>query len=313
MANFSVFHEGELAVQRRAHVAEPAERNSAMIRDVIPRGAIAFLREQRMAVVGSGSEDGSVWASVIFGPAGFVDAAEDGRSLTIGIPKEVREAGDPAWESLRTGGRVGLLAIDLSNRRRLRVNGSGSWVNAGKLRLSVEEAFGNCPKYIQRRVAAGGRPAAPRSVGAERRGEVLDEGVIEAIQSADTFFIASMHRERGFDVSHRGGRTGFIEVLDAQTLRIPDYAGNNMFNTLGNLAVNPKAGITIPDFERGTQLQLTGGAEIIWDQPDAVNATGGTGRFWIFRADRWVESEMPNGPRFRFVDFSPFNPQPAVR
>lgn len=61
------------------------------------------------------------------------------------------------------------------------------------------------------------------------------------IQQAGTLFIASSHPERGADVSHRGGHPGFIRVEDAQTIIIPDYSGNNMFNTLGNILVNASA------------------------------------------------------------------------
>ena len=62
----------------------------------------------------------------------------------------------------------------------------------------------------------------------------------------DVLFIATAHATRGADASHRGGNPGFIEVLDGKTVRIPDYAGNSMFNTLGNLVVNPAAARSRP-------------------------------------------------------------------
>ncbi|VAV92349.1 probable iron-sulfur binding protein YPO1417, partial [hydrothermal vent metagenome] len=61
---------------------------------------------------------------------------------------------------------------------------------------------------------------------------------------------------------------GFVRVVDERTLSFPDYSGNNHFNTLGNILLNPKAGLLFPDFDNGDMLYITGGAEIIWDGDD---------------------------------------------
>ena len=98
------------------------------------------------------------------------------------------------------------------------------------------------------------------------------------------------------------------EVLDDRTLRIPDYSGNSMFNTLGNLRVNARAGIIVPDFERGRTLQLTGTAETLWNQDDPEDRTGGTHRFLAFRITHWLELPLPPGVKTEFLDYSPYNP-----
>lgn len=100
------------------------------------------------------------------------------------------------------------------------------------------------------------------------------------IAAADTFFIASGHRADGdhpafgMDASHRGGDRGFVEVTDGTRLVFPDYAGNNHYNTIGNLAVDPRVGLLFVDFETGSLLQLTGRATIDWDSPAVADSPG---------------------------------------
>ena len=130
-------------------------------------------------------------------------------------------------------------------------------------------------------------------------------------KTADTFFVASAHPQFGIDASHRGGPQGFVNVLNEHTLRIPDYVGNSMFNTLGNFAANPKAGLLFLDFERGRTLQLIGRPEILWNQEDAEEESGGTRRFWLLQVERWYEMAVPATVRWEFLDYSPFNPQPS--
>ena len=103
-----------------------------------------------------------------------------------------------------------------------------------------------------------------------RRSSALDARTRALVAGADTFFIATWHPGGGADASHRGGRPGFVRVLDDRTLEFPDYPGNNMFNTLGNLVGHPRAGLLFVDFERGDLLQLTGRAKIRWEPATAV-------------------------------------------
>ena len=68
--------------------------------------------------------------------------------------------------------------------------------------------------------------------------------------------------------AHRGGAPGFVRV-EGETIVWPDYPGNGMFNTLGDVAVYPRAGILVPDFASGALLQVTGTASIAWASADA--------------------------------------------
>src|SRR5262249_32200442 len=149
-------------------------------------------------------------------------------------------------------------------RRRMRLNGRAEVREEGGFYIHAEQVYANCPKYIQ---ARGWELAGVKQRRGEvRRSEVLDAEQKRLIEKADTFFIASRHPEKGADASHRGGNPGFVRVLDEKRLVWPDYSGNNMFQTLGNIVENPNAGLLFIDFHNGDVLQLSGKAEVIWDE-----------------------------------------------
>jgi hypothetical protein len=88
------FHPGERQVQNLAGEVAQADRNGAMIGDTIMAGALPFLRQQQMLVVGSASPQGDLWASILFGPRGFVES-EDGKTLRIHLGETSRDGDDP--------------------------------------------------------------------------------------------------------------------------------------------------------------------------------------------------------------------------
>ena len=141
-----------------------------------------------------------------------------------------------------------------------------------------------------------------------RSGVALEGHHVEQIRRADTFFVASSHETYGLDVSHRGGRPGFVKILEDGALRIPDFRGNSMLCSFGNLIINPHAGLVFADYETRRMLQLTGKASLYWDQRDLEGETGGTNRFWEFRTSHWRESTIPASIQERFFEYSPFNP-----
>lgn len=300
------FHEGERLVQRKAHEDDVAEQNGTMISNRIMGGALPFLRQQRMALIGTQDDEGRLWASALFGPAGFVQA--DARSLTIDLASAPDQAGPELWKDIESHPKVGLLFIELSSRRRFRVNGQAQRESPARLRVDVAEAYPNCPKYIQRREMRPGEAAGDHVVAGAAAGQSLSQSQMSLIAAADTMFVSSRHPERGADVSHRGGRPGFVEVVNDRTLRIPDYPGNGMFNTLGNLAVYPKAGLLFVDFVNERSLQLTGLARILWDRTDEWEATGGTGRWWELTVQEWRERPLQGGMQWEFLDASRYNP-----
>lgn len=109
-------------------------------------------------------------------------------------------------------------------------------------------------------------------------------------------------------MSHRGGERGFIHVLDDHTFRIPDYPGNGMFQTLGNLELDPRAGIVAVDFEGGRLLSLTGEARTVHEVGDETHPTGGTDRYLRFVVDEWSCFSVGALPRFQLLEAWPRNP-----
>jgi predicted pyridoxine 5'-phosphate oxidase superfamily flavin-nucleotide-binding protein len=261
------FHEGELAVQDRAGVrAQAARLGGAMLATPDLNGGIgAFLAQREFAVLTARDADGRLWTSPLFSSPGFLEAHD--RELRV---HAVPASGDPL-HSLDPTQPVGMLAIEFATRRRVRVNGTLTSAGDTGLLLSVDQAYGNCPKYIHprhlERVAASGQPV--------QRSSALSAEHNELITHADTLFLGTIHPTRGADASHRGGPPGFVHV-DGETLWWPDYPGNNMFNSFGNLEVDPSAALLFIDFDTGTTLHISGQASVEWVAPS--DSDGGTGR-----------------------------------
>ncbi|MFI5168840.1 MAG: pyridoxamine 5'-phosphate oxidase family protein [Vicinamibacterales bacterium] len=284
------FHAGEIEVQTRLGVREDAERVGDIIASEIPAAFRPLLRGQRMAVAASLDERGRPWASLLTGPAGFVQATGD-RLLRLAL---LPSPDDPLTANLRARSELGLLVIDPGTRRRLRFNGRGLLLPDGVF-LLVDEVYGNCPKYIQKRRLSGENAVYPVT---RRHSTSLDGRTRALVAGADTFFIASAHSGGGADASHRGGRPGFVRVLDETTLEFPDYPGNNMYNTLGNLLGHPRAGLLFVDFETGDTVQLTGRADVLWEPATAVRVA----------IEEVLETSGACSLRFELVEPSPANP-----
>ncbi len=305
----SAFHEGEQEVQERVGVAAMAERLSNGIHSVLPPISQEFLRHQPMVIVGSVDAEGAVWASLLTGEPGFMQALDENTVRVNAAPLPE----DPLKRILDAQARqgllpeIGLLAIELATRRRMRVNGAAKLGSEGGFTVQVHQAYANCPKYIQSR-SFSTETATPMHASTVRHGDWLRSEQQEWIARSDTFFIASVHPVGGADASHRGGNPGFIHVLDGKTLAFPDYAGNNMFNTLGNIAVNPHVGLLFIDFENGNTLQITGNARILWDAEHA-RLFPGAQRVIAFHVDSVLHTENAVPLRWQFVQMSPFNPK----
>jgi predicted pyridoxine 5'-phosphate oxidase superfamily flavin-nucleotide-binding protein len=263
--------------------ADCSDGETDVIRDRILPAAYAFLVRQTMVVVGAKDPEGRVWSSLLTGPRGFL-CVRDEQTIAVGarpVPA------DPLATALHEGDPVGLLAIEFEIRRRMRINGRIAADAGDGFTVHVEEACANCPKYIPAHVRISHDPG---DLGRERRaGIALDQAQQQWIEQADTFFIASFHAPEGADVSHRGGRPGFVRILDSRALEWPDYAGNNLFQALGNLAAHPRAGLLLVDFGRGRTLPVTGRAETHW-AADRVPSPPETGRSVRFQIDGVIES-----------------------
>lgn len=291
----SPWHEGERAVQERVGAREMAERVGVhVIRPAMPEQHQELFAALPYFVVGALAPDGAPVASLLTGAPGFVEAI-DAQTLAF---RARPVPGDPIVEGLVAGAPVGLLGIQLETRRRNRANGTILAAGADGFVVDVTQSFGNCPQYIQARGVLAAIDRAP--------GPVTDEvarlsgRALEVVRGADTTFIASAARAAdtdGVDVSHRGGKPGFVRADDAgdhTVLTMPDFSGNNFFMTLGNLVENPRAGLLFVDFEHGALLSLTGTTEIVWDGP-VVEAFAGAERVIRFHVarGRLLEGAVP--------------------
>jgi predicted pyridoxine 5'-phosphate oxidase superfamily flavin-nucleotide-binding protein len=293
-----MYHEGERAVQRRTGLARD-DWGSARVNADIPPVAAEFLGRQRMVVIGAAADDGAVWAGMLTGPPGFVTVAGDRTVVAASHPG----AGDPLAGVFETERAVGMLAIEPATRRRMRVNGT-AWTADDRLTVRTEQVYANCPKYIQTRtLAEDGAVAA----GAARSTPALSDEQQRWVAAADTFFITTHVAGLGVDTSHRGGSPGFVTVTGPRRLSWPDYTGNSMYMTLGNLELDPRCGLLFIDWEHGHTLQLTGRASTDWD-PRRAAATPGAQRMVDFEVEQVVQLDEASPLRWSFDSYSKFNP-----
>jgi uncharacterized protein len=265
------FHAGEHAAQSRAGMAPRA----AAIRDWMLDQQRQFFTALPFIVAATIDEDGWPVATILAGPPGFT-SSPDTKSLRIAA---LPDRDDPAASWLKPGAPIGVLGIDLATRRRCRANGAIADTECGLL-VAVKQSFWNCPQYIHIRDIETSRALAQ----AQETMDGLDPAAHDAIAAADTLFVATSGGAEGVDISHRGGKPGFVRV-DHDTLTIPDFAGNRYFNTLGNMILDPRAALLFPDFSRGDLLQVRGGAEIVWEVPEHERLAGAE-RLWRLHVTR---------------------------
>lgn len=283
------FHPHEMAAQERIGVRGQMEKvGKLVLRDYMPEQHREFFALLPTFFVGGSDARGDVWASVCWGDAGFVTSPHP-TLLRIGAHLQ---ADDPLALSVREGAPLGGLGLQFETRRRNRANGVVSAVDAQGFTFAVQQSFGNCAKYIQTRTLLAPPPAV-QAVPALRGDGRLPAAAKALIRHCDTFFIATSVANTetsaayGADVSHRGGRPGFVHVDAQDVLTWPDFQGNHFFNTVGNLLADARAGLLFIDFEQGHLLHLSGRAEVVWEGPQ-VEGFAGAKRLLRFAPERHV-------------------------
>ena len=272
----SPFHPGEQAVQSRLGVRQAIEPWARkVVRPFMPHQHREFYTQLPFVVASARDADERQWVTLLAGPPGFIQSP-DARGLEISA---LPHPGDALADALQPGADLGLLGIELETRRRNRVNGRVGTMRDDGFRFDVGQAFGNCPQYITERVWRRVKITEEKAITTRRRS--LDGGMRGWISTADTFFIGSGYRgdgssneSFGMDASHRGGAPGFVKVLSDTRLVFPDYAGNNHFNTIGNLLLDPRVGLLFVDFESGSLMQITGRAAIDFDSDEVAHHPG---------------------------------------
>lgn len=273
------FHPGEVALQRLAGVDQRLDAiGRAVIRDHMPDQHRELFEKLPTLLLGAIDAQGQPWATMLAGAPGFI-RTPDARTLQAAA---LPASDDPVAPLLTEGAPVGLLGLEPHTRRRNRMNGRIASISPTGFNVTVEQSFGNCPKYIQAREPqwAARAPAPAQAIGMR-----LPEAMRTLVERADTLFIASASAARigrgrsdGADVSHRGGLPGFVRVSDgadgSTLLVIPDYLGNFFFNTLGNLSTWPRAGLLFSDPDSGDVLQLAVETALVLDGDDITRYPG---------------------------------------
>jgi predicted pyridoxine 5'-phosphate oxidase superfamily flavin-nucleotide-binding protein len=281
----SPFHAGEQALQARAGVRERIEAlGRHIIRDHMPAQHRELFGKLPTLLLGVLDDEGQPWATMLHGAPGFV-STPDAKTLRI-LARPA--ADDPVAPWLAEAAPVGVLGLEAPTRRRNRANGRVGATGSEGFDVQVLQSFGNCPKYIQARTP---RPQARSPAAARDAGRWLDADALALVRAADTLYIASASGRRpapapsgppaaggeGVDVSHRGGRPGFVQFTASPAghrLTLPDYTGNHLFNTLGNLVAWPFAGLLFVDHARGDLLHVAARAELQHEGPELAAHPG---------------------------------------
>ncbi|KAI0258193.1 hypothetical protein BC834DRAFT_836174 [Gloeopeniophorella convolvens] len=283
------WHPGELAIQRRLAFDEPMAMAWTWIESEMPEQHRVF-HSTRLPFLPVTTLDarGRPWGSILTagdGKPGFIDSPRENR---LRIATHLWK-GDPLLEHLEASPSAKLadralliagIGIELSTRRRNKMAG---WVSnltkSGNgdvvMDLHVNEAIGNCPKYINVRDLIPHPDTHPTVTYRELdfEGRLPDE-FISFIHEADTFFLGSSYVSSPANstrfpshvgMNHRGGRPGFVRVrpTDGRTIILPDFSGNRILSSLGNIEATPLASLTIIQFTTGDVLYLTGRAETL--------------------------------------------------
>ena len=265
----SHFHSAETAIHQRLGISESiSKKTQALIRDYMPQQHRDFFEQLPIIIIATTDHHGQPWATPICGAPSFITSPDSNTLLIHHLPP----LHNVLQLEIQAEKKIGILGIDLSTRRRNRMNGIIKKHSPLTLAVHVEHSFGNCKKYIHFRDIVG--TPVPRHIVHKKettQTEIVTQAAHHIIQRSDTFFIASRTQHinddvrHGLDASHRGGKAGFVTIKNNHTLCFPDFKGNRFFNTLGNIESDQRVGLLFIDFETGDCLCISGTATIFWD------------------------------------------------
>ncbi|KAJ3499588.1 hypothetical protein NLG97_g206 [Lecanicillium saksenae] len=243
-------------------------------------------------------KDGRPWAGFAAGSNGNIGFVTSPDKNTLKLNMKLWES-DPLVDTLETWldpvqrcdapperFLIAGVGIEFSTRRRNKFAGRIKAVRkiaemGYEVVLFVNEALGNCPKYINVRqfapFPATGPIVASQSMHMQAQERLPDE-VIKFFTSSDTVFVGSIYKSQintaeeypsHAGMNSRGGLPGFVRVKpsDGRTLVVPDYSGNRFLMSLGNIESTRLAGLTFVCFTTGDVLYITGKAQILVGPP----------------------------------------------
>ncbi len=301
----SKYHRGEIEVQELAGARRNAEFLTGMFYSSMPPTAASFVDTINFAAMTWHDSENRLWITPLSGQAGFMHVI-DPKTISVDLSTgSVPVAGLNDFH----GDKVALILLDFERRRRMRVNGTAHSANEqnDQLLVTVEQTYGNCPKYIQRRTPAEGHPDRHDKFPAFEEKHDLDKQMQTLINNSDTFLIGTYASPDGgggggADASHRGGSPGFV-TADEHTVRWRDFPGNNMFNTLGNIQVNRDTALLFVDFAKGNALALSGKVESF--APSSGGKSAAEETVFTVHSARFLPGALAQ--TWKFLEYSPFN------
>ncbi|KAL7935531.1 hypothetical protein V8C35DRAFT_333994 [Trichoderma chlorosporum] len=315
-------HEGEVAVYKMLKLPISGDPTSSGL----PMNHAVRAMQSPLVAVGILDSKGRPWTTVWGGEIGCArPAAED----VLRFDSKVDTCHDPVFKELFGSGRakagttvlpnggkrkmMAALTIDLEGQDRVKLMGkmlAGMEGKDGRVRIAmdIDESLGNCPKYLNRKEIVP-NDAHPVLVS---QSLPLPQEAVDLIGKADTLFLSSTNG-KSMDTNNRGGPPGFVRIIqnneEGVVLIYPEFSGNRLYQSLGNLKVNPLIGIVIPDFITSDVLYLTGSATILVgkDASDLLVRTQLAVKISVTGA-KFVQSGLP----FRGIpiEYSPYNPPP---
>ncbi|OGM50391.1 oxidoreductase FAD-binding protein [Aspergillus bombycis] len=321
LTNTLPWHDGEIRMRSLLHIPP-------IINPTVPAlsyGATHLLLNSPLLAIGAVDREGRPWTTLWGGEVGFAKPTSQSK-VEVKTPVDIRH--DPLADILlhdspgESGQLVSGLVVDLATRKRAKLFGrkisgsiqlgeksetDSSKVGVAQLLVQIEASLGNCPKYINIRNITPTLPT-PRLISESPQ---LPSSALNLLGRADTLFISSRHGEVDMDTNIRGGSAGFVRVISNEPngaiFAYPEYSGNRLYQTLGNLQTTPLAGFVFPDFETGNALYLTGKTEIfIGERAAALLPRSNLAVKVTVTAARYVEKSLA----FRGVEGakSPYNP-----
>ncbi|EKM51677.1 uncharacterized protein PHACADRAFT_261962 [Phanerochaete carnosa HHB-10118-sp] len=309
------WHRGERIIQERLGFGASMSNNYTWIRDFMPDQHREFHSTRLPFIPVTTLDDrGRPWTSIWAGKAGEPGFVNSSSPNHMDMEIKVWE-GDPFWDNHTLFNGEKLLAagigIEFSTRRRNKFAGHVYAMqkdnNVFQLKLIVNEAIGNCPKYINIRTLDPYPDTLPVIVhkcdNLPEDGRLPDE-LVEFVRECDTIFIGSSYEaspeEAKMFPSHvganqRGGRPGWVRMRsDGRTVVIPDYSGNRVLSSLGNIEVTPVASVTIVDFATGDTLYITGKAHTaVGQEAQAIMPRQGVITLLEVTGYRFVRDALP--------------------
>ncbi|PYI14250.1 putative oxidoreductase [Aspergillus violaceofuscus CBS 115571] len=326
LAGSMPWHEGEQKMHNLLHV--PPRDNPTV--PSLTYNAGYLLPRAPLLAIGTIDSEGRPWTSIWGGEKGF---ARSTSQTTVELTTPVDRRHDPVAEillgppegdladSTRGGKLMSGLVFDLENRKRVKLHGrtiAGSLeslsavsgldqVGFAHLTLHIDASLGNCPKYMNKKQII---PALPNPKLVSNSPQ-LTPTAVDLLNRADCLFVSSSHGTIDMDTNIRGGPPGFVRLVSNEPRGVvfayPEYSGNRLYQTLGNLQTNPRSGYVFPDFETGNALYVTGEARIlVGKDAERVLPRSNLAVVVTVTAARYVEKSLS----FRGIagEPSPYNP-----